>query len=155
MDWLEAERAVHLRTEAEYARPRREQKASGFRIPPRRDATPKDPYRWHGDERVGARHALATWRRLRPAPDVAAQPYGQAVLAAVDGALEAQHEPVFDLVELQTILDWSRRQIHVVGWEADQAEYRVAWDVYRLLGQLHLLANGAPSIARPWNFHLK
>ena len=39
-----------------------------------------------------------------------------------------------------------------IGPEADRAEYRVAWDVYRLVGQLHLMANGATPIATPWNF---
>lgn len=155
IDCLEAERVHHLSIEAEYAQLRSDQKASGLRFPPRRDVTPKDPIRWHGDERVGARHALATWRRLRPAQDVAAHSCGQTVLATVDRALEAQHEPIFDPDELQTILDWSRRQIYVVEWEADRAEYRVAWDVYRLLGQLHLIANGATPIATPWDFHRK
>ena len=152
MDCLEVERGRQLRIEAEYARLRREQKASGYRFPLRRDVTPKDPLRWHGDERVGAHHALATWRRLRPDRDVAAHQYGHAVLATVDGAIGVQRQPVLELDELQAILDWARRQIHVIGWEADRAEYLVAWDVYRLLGQLHLKANGATPIATPWNF---
>jgi hypothetical protein len=154
MDLLESERGVHLSIEADYARVRREQKVAGARFPPRCDVTPKDPFRWHGDERAGALHALATWRRLRPDQEVTAHAFGQPVLAAVDSALAAQHQPVLDLDELQAILGWARRQIHVIGWEADRAEYRVAWDVYRLLGQLHLLAHGVTPIARPWNFRV-
>lgn len=149
---LETERSRHLTVDAAYARLRREQKASGHRVPPRRDVTPKDPQRWHGDERVGARHALATWWRLRPDDDVAAHPYGHAVLAMVDSTLATQDQPELELDELQAILDWARRQVHVLGWEADRSEYRVAWAVYRLLGQLHLIANGATPIGTPWNF---
>ena len=152
MELLEAERARHLSIDAEYAQLRRGQKVAGFRFPPRGDATPKDPIRWHGDERVGAHHALATWRRLRPDKDVNIHHSGQRVLAAVDSALKGQHQPVLELDELQEILEWTRRQIHVIGWEADRAEYRVARDVYRLLGQLHLMANGVTPIATPWNF---
>jgi len=154
MDLLESERTVPLSVDADYARLRREQKVVGLRFPPRGDVTPKDPFRWHGDERVGARHALATWRRLRPNRDVSVHPSGQTVLKAVDSVLAAQHQPELDVDGLQAILGRARRQIHVIGREADRAEYRVAWDVYRLLGQLHLMANGVTPIATPWNFRV-
>lgn len=54
--------------------------------------------------------------------------------------------------ELQRILDWARRQIHVVGWRSDPSEYRVASVIHYLLGQLHLVTSGATPIATPWNF---
>lgn len=154
---LEEERFVHLGIAAEFARLRREQKSAGFRIPPRTDVTPWDPRRWHGDERLGALHALGSWRRLRSdqAVAVAGHPNGRIVMAAVDSTLEMQAElaaPVLDLVELQRMLDWARRQIHVIGWEIDRSEYHVAGVVHHLLGQLHLAANGATPIATPWNF---
>jgi hypothetical protein len=57
-----------------------------------------------------------------------------------------------DLDELQRILDWSRRQIHVTGWGSDRTGYHVARVVGYLLGQLHLVANGATPVATPWDF---
>lgn len=152
LDLLEAERQAHLLLDIEYSVLRRAQKRHGYRFPPRSEVTPKDPVRWHGDERVGARHALDTWRRIRPDHEVAAHPSGRRVVAAVDDARATQGLPVLDATELQSILDWARRQIHVIGWEADHAEYRVAWNVYRLLGQLHLLAYSATPVGTPWNF---
>lgn len=152
---LEAERAIHLGIAAEFARQRREQKAAGLRLPPRGHVTPTDPRRWHGDERLGALHALGSWRRLGSGQAVAEHPSGRIVLAAVDAALEMRPEhaaPALDLDELQRALGWARRQVHVIGWDGDRAEYRVAWVVYRLLGQLYLVANGAVPVAAPWNF---
>lgn len=152
VDLLEAERATHLQIGAQYARLRRQQKAAGLRFPPRSHVTPNDPARWHGDERTGAQHFLESWRRLRPDPSMAQHPAGRKVLAAVDGALSPPATATVELNELQRILDWSRRQVHVVGWEIDGNEYRIARDAYRLLGQLHLLANGPTAVATPWNF---
>ena len=152
---LEAERTIHLGIAAEFARQRREQKAAGLRFPPRSDVTPADPRRWHGDERLGALHTLGSWRRLRGDQAVAEHPGGRTVLAAVDSTLEMRPElaaSALDLDELQRILDWARRQIHVTGWESDRAEHHVAWVVHHLLGQLHLVANGATPVATPWNF---
>ena len=85
---LEAERAVHLGIAAEFARQRREQKAAGLRVPPRSHVTPADPRRWHGDERLGALHALGSSRRPRSDQAIAEHPSGRTVLAAVDGILE-------------------------------------------------------------------
>jgi hypothetical protein len=151
---LEAERAVHLSIAAEFARLRREQKAAGLRFPPRGHVTPTDPRRWHGDERLGAFHALGSWRGLRGDQAIAEHPTGRSVLAAVNGILEMGpgHAAALDLDELQRILDWARRQIYVIGWDGDRAEHYVAWCAYRLLGQLHLAANGATPDATPWNF---
>jgi hypothetical protein len=148
---LEAERTKYLSVDAEYARIRREQK-QGVRVPPCCYVTPRDPLRWHGDERAGARHALASWLRRSHDADVAGHRCGRTVLAAIDCALAAKDQPDLELDELQATLDWARRQIHVIGWEADRAEYRVAWNMHRLLGQLHLVGNGATPIATPWNF---
>ena len=44
------------------------------------------------------------------------------------------------------------RQIYVIGSDGDRAEHHVAWGVYRLLGHLYLVANGATPVATPWNF---
>jgi len=60
--------------------------------------------------------------------------------------------PALDLEELQRVLDWARQQIHVIGWDGDRAEHYAAWAVHYLLGQLHLVANGATPVATPWNF---
>jgi len=151
---LEAERAAHLRIAAEFARQRREQKAAGLRFLPRSHVTPADPRRWHGDARLGALHALGASRRFRGDQAIAEHPSGRTVLAAVDGILEmqAEHAAALDLDELQRILGWARRQIYVVGWDGDRTEPYVAWGVYRLLGQLYLVANGATPVATPWNF---
>ena len=86
-----------------------------------------------------------------PDPIVASHPAGRTVLDAVDSAL-VQPGATQDDPALQAVLNWSRRQIHVVGWESDASEYRVAWVVLRLLGQLHLLSHGAPAVGKPWNF---
>lgn len=152
---LEAERAVYLGVAAEFGRLRRERKAAGRRLPPRSDVTPWFPRRWHGDERLGALHALGSWRRLRRDQAVAGHPNAKIVLAAVDAILDPQAEaavPALDTGELQRVLDWARWQIHVIGWEADRSDYYVAGVVHHLLGQLHLVASGATPIATPWNF---
>lgn len=53
------ERALRLRDEAAYAELRTARKREGRRTPSRREVRPGWPKRWHGDERVGARVALA------------------------------------------------------------------------------------------------
>jgi hypothetical protein len=133
---------------------RREQKAAGLRFPPRSHVTPADPRRWHGDERLGALHALGSSRGLRGDRAIAEHPSGRTVLAAVDSILEMrpEHAASLDLDELQRILDWARRRIYVMGWDGDRAEHHVARGVYRLLGQLYLAADGATPVATPWNF---
>jgi len=151
---LEAERTAHLGIAAEFARQRREQKATGLRFPPRSDVTPTNPRRWHGDERLGALHALRS-RRFRGDQAVAEHPGGRIVLAAVENILEMPPEhaaPALDLDELQRVLDWARRQIHAIGRDGDRAEHYAAWAVHYLLDQLHLVANGATPVATPWNF---
>lgn len=152
MDLLEAVRTLHLSIDAEYAHLRGLQKAAGYRSPPRNEVTPTEPRRWHGDERVGAHHTLESLRRLQRGQDLSAIPPGRTVLAAVDSALARPLQPDLDLNELQSILDWARRQIHVIGWEADQAQYRTAWAACRSLGQLYLLVHDVPPIGTPWNF---
>jgi hypothetical protein len=64
---------------------------------------------WHGDERLGALHALGSSRRLRGDQAIAEHPSGRTVLAAVDSILEMRPEDVaaLDLDELQRILDWA------------------------------------------------
>lgn len=148
---LEAERALHLAAAAEYTALRRERKAAGYRFPPRDDVTPTSPRRWHGDEKLGAIHALRTWRRLRSDQAVADHPQGRIVVAEVDRVLAAP-APAASSRELQPILDWARRQIWVIGWEADASELRIAGVLHHLLGQLYLAANGATPVATPWRF---
>lgn len=153
IDLLEAERNEHLSICNEYATSRRLEKADGLRFPPRSHVTPRDPMRWHGDERSGARHVLLSWsqRRRRLDDTVVSHPVGRAVVDAVEAAL-AGGPPAATVLELQTALEWARRQVHVIGWHADPVQYRIAWTTHRLLGQLHVLANGATPVARPWNF---
>lgn len=152
MDLLEAERTLHLSIDAEYAELRRLQKAAGHGSPPRDEITPTEPRRWHGDEWVGARHTLEAWGRLQRDQDSAATHPGLTVQGAVESALAAPARPDLDLDELQSILDQARRQIHVIGWEVDQVQYRNAWAVHRSLGQLYLLVHDVPSVGTPWNF---
>lgn len=153
LDLLEAERTLHLSIDEEYAHLRGLQKAAGYRSPPRNVVTPTEPRRWHGDERVGARHTLDALRRLQRGQDLSVTRPGRTVLAAVESALAMPTQPDLDLDELQSILDWARRRIYVVGWESDKVQYRSAWAVYRSLGQLHLLVHDVPPIGTPWNFH--
>lgn len=152
LEGLEAERAIYLATEAEYAQLRREQKAVGCRYPRQGEVTPRTPTRWHGDERFGALHALEFWRRSRSGQPIAEHPKGKIVLGAVDNSLASAAAHDLDLAELQRILEWARRQIHVIGWERDRSEYGTAYVINHLLGQLHLMANGASPIATLWNF---
>ncbi|WP_431843254.1 hypothetical protein [Calidifontibacter indicus] len=153
IDLLEAERAIHLSVAEKYGQFRRRQKADGYRFPPRTHVTPRDPIRWHGDERLGARHLLLHWSR-RPNhiwDDPGPQAVGRVVVEAVERSLVVTPTPE-ELRELQPVLDWARRQIHVVGWETDRVQYRLAWSTYRLLGQLHVLTQGATAVAEPWGF---
>ena len=152
MDLLEAERALHLHIDAEYSRLRKAKKSDGFRDPSRLEVTPVFPRRWHGDERLGARHTLETMRRLRRGQDLLTLPFGQTVLAAIDLSLAGAEQPQLDLDELQSVLDWSRRQLFVVGWADGGDEYGAAWTIHRLLSQLHLLVFEVPPVATPWNF---
>jgi hypothetical protein len=68
---LEAERAVHLGIDAEFARERREQKAAGLRFPPRSHVTPADPRRpGFRPTDPSARHRAdeRAWERSRDHP---------------------------------------------------------------------------------------
>jgi hypothetical protein len=140
LDLLVGVRSAHLRLDAEYAHLRREQKAAGYRFPPRDHVTPRVPRRWHGDERTGAIHSLTSWRENRWYAELAAHPAGALVLAAVDDAIAGRR--VHD-EGLQQALDFAR---------AYRLHDRVAHDLHHLLGQLHLVAYGATPIATPWNF---
>jgi len=73
------------------------------------------------------------------------------VLGMVDEVLRST-SPAIDAEALQEILDWARRQVYVVGWERDRGEYMVATQTLFLLGQLHVMVFGAPTINTPWNF---
>lgn len=153
IDLLEAELAIHLSVAEKYGQSRRRQKADGFRFPPRTHVTPRDPIRWHGDERMGARHVLLNWSR-RPNPsldDLGRHAVGRVVAKAVERSLVVTPTPE-ELRALQPVLDWTRHQIHAVGWEADREQYRLARSTYRLLGQLHVLTEGAIAVAKPWSF---
>lgn len=149
IELLHLERTKHLALEQHYAGLRRGQKAAGLRFPPRCDASPRSPARWHGDERKGARHALKFSRHA--SNELAGHPLGLLAHSAATDALHGD-EPG-DLEALERALSWARRQTHVVGWESDPEEYRVAADVQRLLGQVYLLTRGAPAVGAPWHFH--
>lgn len=153
IELLEAERNEQIRICTEYAGLRRSQKFGGLRVPPRDQVTPRDPARWHGDERVGARHFLESWSKHRRPfePNLELHPQGGSVLRAVDDVLR-DGTPSVEAADLQVALNWARRQIHVVGWPADREQFGIAWNSHRLLGQLHLVAHGATPVARPWNF---
>lgn len=73
------------------------------------------------------------------------------MLAEVDRALATPAQTA-NHAELQPVLEWARRQVHVIGWETDPAEYQVAWVLDYLLGQLHLRFYGAAPIGSVWNF---
>ena len=153
LDQLEAVRRRHAVLQAEYADWRRAQKGFGLRIPPRAESTPSTPRRWHGDERLGAAHALRTWRRLYWDPALSAHTRGSRVLAAVDRGLTSSAPPsAVDRAELQRCLMWARRQIYVVGREHDPVEYGLASTTLYLLGQLHLLLFGEPRLGAEWHF---
>lgn len=151
MDLLEAERAVHLRLESEYAELRRLQKAAGRRSPSRDEVTPTQPRRWHGDEQAGARCSLEAWHRIEGAL-LSATDGGRRVRAVIEEALATSMPPEPDFDELQSILDWARHQIYVVGWETDPAKYRIAGATHRALGHLYLLFLEIPPVGNPWNF---
>lgn len=91
-------------------------------------------------------------RHLSHDQDLQAHRFGRTVLTGVDSASAAPQLPEFEIDKLQSILDWARRQIHGIGWEVDPAEYRIAWAVHRLLGQLHMMVKAVPPVATPRNF---
>jgi hypothetical protein len=153
IDLLEAERVAHRGICSEYAVSRHLEKARGLRFPPRSHVTPRDPMRWHGDEREGARHVLMSWssHRRQLDQDVLTHPLGRQVVNAVEEVLRSE-AAITGMAQLQPALEWARRQVHVIGWEADPLQYRIALRARGLLGQLHLLAFGATPVAAPWNF---
>lgn len=151
MDLLEAEREAHLRLESEYAELRKLQKAAGRRSPSRDEVTPTQPRRWHGDEQAGARYSLEAWLRIEGGL-LSATDSGRKVRALIEEALDSSTPPEPDFDELQSILDWARHQIHVVGWETDPATYRIAGAIHRALGHLYLLVLEVPPVGNPWNF---
>lgn len=146
------QREAHLKLAEEYSGARRRQKYAGYRFPPSQDVTPVTPRRWHGDEETGALVTLRTVLELDRFNEsrLAAGP-AHLTLDAVRQAVHGDRSEL-DPSELQFLLDWSRRQINVIGWEADRESYHAAWQSLRLLGQLHLLLHGAVSVATPWNF---
>jgi len=146
---LDAERSVHLRLEAEYSADRRQRKINGERFPRPEHVTPRSPIRWHGDERLGATYTLAA--RRRDVSGLARHPRGSVVLGMVHEARRSTSLAI-DAEALQEILNWARRQVSVVGWENNRAEYVVASELLFLLGQVHLMVFGAPTINTPWNF---
>jgi hypothetical protein len=146
---LEAERSVHLRLEAEYSADRRQRKINGERFPRPEHVTPRSPIRWHGDERLGATYTLAA--RHRDASGLARHPRGSVVLDVVHETPRTIR-PAIDAEALQEILDWARRQVNAVEWENNRDEYVVASELLFLLGQVHLMVFGAPTINTPWNF---
>lgn len=148
---LEAQRSVHLRLAAEYSAIRRQRKIEGERYPRPEQVTPRSPVRWHGDETSGATYALTAWVRHRDSSSLARHPLGSVVLGVVDEVLRSTR-PAIDVEALQEILDWARLQVSVVGWENNRDEYMVATQTLFLLGQLHLMVFGAPTINAPWNF---
>lgn len=148
IELLERERAEHLALEHRYATHRRLQKANGLRLPPRCDATPRSPRRWHGDERAGALLALKFGRLA--SLDLAGHAMGRVAQSAATQALSETKAD--DVGALQEALTWARRQLQVIGWKPDPEEYRVAMDVHRLLGQACLLTQKVPRVGEPWHF---
>lgn len=149
---LDEVRARHQVLERQYAELRRSEKRSGLRFPDGDAVTPETPRRWHGDERAGARHTLRSRQRRFKDPALAQHPVGAEVVATVDRVLASGAVAVHDLESLERCLGWARRQIHVAGWEADPAEYRVASVVLHLIGQLHVMTYGGQPPGSAWHF---
>ncbi|WP_458106739.1 hypothetical protein M1D51_12550 [Arthrobacter sp. R3-55] len=149
---METERVLHLEVAAEYAALRKTQKTAGYRSPPGNEVTPIEPRRWHGDERLGVQYVLDSWRRLQRDQGLLNVGAGRTVLTAIEGVLGGAGLSACTIAELQAILDWSRWQIHAVGWQSDGSLYGTAWNVYRHLGQLYLLVEDVPAVGTPWNF---
>ena len=142
---------MHLRLDAEYSAIRRQEKNNGERFPRPDHVTPRSPIRWHGDERSGATYALIAWVRRQCASGLARHSRGSVLLEAVDQARRSM-SPAIDAEALQEILVWARRQVNVVGLENNRDEYTIASQSLFLLGQVHLMMFGAPTMNNPWNF---
>lgn len=152
LNLLKTERSEHLAIAEHYAGLRRTQKQEGRRSPSIQDVTPTVPRRWHGDERQGALlflHRLLEVDRLYHRENAITQ--AQQALRAAEVAVGGDVNSL-DRDHLQSMLDWSRHQVHVVGWTANQESHAIAWQSLRLLGQIHLLVHGATAVATPWNF---
>lgn len=152
LDLLETQRAWYMEAASRYGALRLRLKRTGLRSPAADEVTPLSPRRWHGDERVGARHALVAWLQWRRDAELAADPDGGVAVSAAENVVLAPESPRVNVDELQRCLDWARRQINVVGWKADPRRYRVAWMAQFLLGQIHVSLYGQPAIGSAWNF---
>lgn len=151
---LAKERSARRQAVAEYTRIRVAQKAMGMRAPQRATVTGDWPARWHGDERSGAAHSLAWWQRGRAwdRQELERHQIARPILQISDKATTGAALGPMELAELEALLAWSVRQVFVIGWETDRDEYRVAWIVYRVLGQMHVLEHGAPTLATRLTF---
>lgn len=150
IDLLEAARRSRRDIEASYTRLRRAQKRAGLRSPRQQDITPWSPPRWHGDERAGAVHELTAWLGRRTADELLRHPRGADVIAAA--RIATQPMPPLDLDRLQVTLDWARHQTKTVDWTQDHTEYRLAWVMLFLLGQIYIVVHDQPAVGAQWNF---
>lgn len=145
VDLLEKERLWRYEAEKRYAMVRRQQKRGGQRSPVRDEVTPQRPQRWYGDERAGAIQELTVWLKLSRSPQLEGHQHGVVAINAAEVAVGGDAESL-DPESLQSTLDWSRREAHVVGVDP------CAWVTLFLLSQVFVALNGAPPVGAPWNF---
>ncbi|MDE9365030.1 hypothetical protein PZ938_05370 [Luteipulveratus sp. YIM 133132] len=150
MDLIETERDAHLAVTTAYAGLRLRRKHAGLRRPRIDEVTPTSPPRWHGDEVVGAMHALSAWREIHRVGALAAHPFGRPVLEAVDQLVRSP-SAVLDLPTLQRSLDWSRRQISGTDRAVGSTDAHVASVTEWLLGQICVIRCGLPELGARWN----
>ncbi|MCS3789998.1 hypothetical protein HNP11_004197 [Tsukamurella ocularis] len=142
----------HQTLEAQYAAIRREQKATGLRVPRPFTITARIPARWHGDERLGAFHCLKAWSTRHLTVERVVYP---AVAAAVQTVLDLQNVTVPVLAgrvitDLDGALDRSRATL--LGTDVSDRERAVAQRAEFALGQLYLIAAGTPKLGVRWEF---
>jgi hypothetical protein len=96
----------------------------------------------------GSRHLRLTDRQL-PDPGFCREVRHCPQVRRLEGAVVGHLAPGPGVTALTVAVG---RQIHVTGWGSDRTGYHVARVVGYLLGQLHLVANGATPVATPWDF---
>lgn len=121
LDLVERQRRARQEIETRYAAARRSLKRAGMRAPHPHAVTPWQPPRWHGDERTGAQHALATWLDRRASQHLLTHPEAARAVAAARVAVN-NHVHELDVDSLQRGLDWARKEIEV-GYRPERSDY--------------------------------
>jgi len=94
---------------------------------------------------------LRWWLQRQPLEDFVDDPEAKLAVEVARVLAPGPSLTSFDLAGLQGSLDWARSGTRA-GTNQTMAERRRAHAVLHLLGQIHVVLNGAPTVGAPWNF---